>query len=209
MIVLGLSLSLLWYSIVDVHLSIVENNLFFYCSHLNMHTCVYLYTSGRHINFLLFKLHMSYCENLIFFFFKQYVSKATKNRERGREHGWTASLIEVTVDVSVLQLEIHHVFCSFFLLLFLVVNWRRVTVPHTITRKLQRPFSHEAQRHKINEMECVCVVFFLSFFFISTEFNIIIISFSPFLVFTEICELLLSTILFLLRIKCRSSGYTC
>lgn len=26
-------------SIANVHLSIVENNLFLYCSHLNMHTC--------------------------------------------------------------------------------------------------------------------------------------------------------------------------
>lgn len=70
------------FSIVNVHLSIVENNLFLYCSHLNMHINVYLYTSGRHINFLLFKLHVSYCENLIFFSSSNMSRKLRKKKRK-------------------------------------------------------------------------------------------------------------------------------
>jgi hypothetical protein len=81
MIVLDLSLSLLWYSIVNVDLSIVENNLFLYCSHLNMHTCISIYIRTT------YKLPTieSTCVLLWesnFFFFEQYVSKALK---KGKE----------------------------------------------------------------------------------------------------------------------------
>ena len=126
------------------------------------HMYIALYTSGRHVNFLQLKEHISHCENLIFFSSSNMSRKLKRRkleRERGAKNGWAAFLIEVTVDVSVLQLEIHHRFCAFFCLLFLLVNWRKVTVRHTITRKLQRPYSHETQRHKINEMECMCMSF--------------------------------------------------
>jgi hypothetical protein len=78
MIVLGLSLSLLWYtSIIDVHLSIVENNLFLYCSHLNMHTHVYISIYIR-TTYKLPTIEATYVLlwESNFFFFKQYVSKA-------------------------------------------------------------------------------------------------------------------------------------
>jgi hypothetical protein len=79
MIVLDLSLSLLWYSIVNVDLSIVENNLFLYCSHLNMHTCISIYIRTT------YKLPTIEATCVLlwesnFFFFEQYVSKALKKR---------------------------------------------------------------------------------------------------------------------------------
>jgi len=132
--------------------------LLFSFKHAHMYIYIYIRTTYKlptieMTYLLLWESNFSFSSSNMF--------RKLKKRREGK-NGWTASLIEVTVDVSVLQLENSScILLILFFLLFLVVNWRRVTVRHTITRKLQRPVSHEEQRHKINEMECVCVVFFL------------------------------------------------
>lgn len=186
MIVLVLSLSLLWYSIVNVHLSIVENNLFLYCSRLNMHTCrsVDIRTTYKLPSPL--NIHVSYCENLIFFLSEQYVSQKSwkENEWLNCISNWSDSWRKC---IATWKRKIHHVFCSFSFFshcscwltegewLYDIYDYKKITKTHSLMR-----------RKGIKLMRWnVCVVF-SSLVSIFKEFNLV--SFRLFLVFTRICE---------------------
>ena len=149
-IVLSLSLSLLWYSLElmsdrTICPSIVLDS--FEHIHLYIYTHMYLslsllLTSGQHRNFLL-------CEsNSSFFLSPSNGCVCVCLKKAQEESDWTAFLIEVTVDVSAVQLEIHQIFYALSIIVFprpivlcsVLIWWKRVTQCRTIRWKLQRTF---------------------------------------------------------------------